>query len=156
GSARVNGWRDARVLVTGARGFIGTHLCAQLVRAGASLTRVSSRPSAVRDARVWRQNDLQDPGAVRELFSETQPDVVFHLAGHVTGAQQISNVLPTFAANLAATVHVLTAAVETGRGRVVLMGSMQEPDVDGRGDVPCSPYVASKLASSAYGRMFQN
>jgi nucleoside-diphosphate-sugar epimerase len=38
--------------------------------------------------------------------------------------------------------------------RVVLVGSMQEPDPDHPAPVPCSPYAASKWACTGYARMF--
>ena len=38
------GWRDARVLVTGARGFIGAHLGRRLMEEGAVVHGVSSHP----------------------------------------------------------------------------------------------------------------
>jgi nucleoside-diphosphate-sugar epimerase len=88
------------------------------------------------------------------LIRRLNPDVVFHLAGHVTGSQDIKHVSPAFDLNLATTVHILTAATETGRCRVVLAGSMQEPHPHDPTAVPCSPYAASKWACTGYARMF--
>ena len=152
-----NDWRDVRVLVTGARGFIGAQLCRRLAEAGAILHAVSSRaefkdPSA---AVCWSGVDLADAGNVRRLVEQARPDVVFHLAGHVTGSQELGHVEATFRVNLASTVHLLTTAVEAGRCRVVLAGSMQEPDDDPKA-IPCSPYAASKWACNGYARMFHH
>jgi nucleoside-diphosphate-sugar epimerase len=146
-------WRDAKVLVTGARGFIGSRLSERLATAGAVVHGVSSRAQdGSRSDIEWWKADLADRDAVRHLVSRVSPDVVFHLAGHVTGSQSVEQVQQTFELNLASTVHLLTAATGARRTRVVLTGSMQEPvEADG---TPPSPYAASKWACGAYARMF--
>jgi UDP-glucose 4-epimerase len=147
-------WRDIRVLVTGARGFIGTHLCQRLVDAGAIVQGISSRTTVATQSSdvVWSTVDMTDRSAVSQMLQLFRPDVVFHLAAHVTGSQTLGEVDSTFSRNLVSTVHLLTSAVEVGRCRVLLAGSMHEPD-DPEG-IPVSPYAASKWASTAYGRMF--
>jgi UDP-glucose 4-epimerase len=149
-------WRDARVLVTGARGFIGTALCKRLVDSGAAVHGISSRPDLHAAPGVrWLRVDVTDLQAVRTMLTSVRPDVVFHLAGHVTGSQDLANVQATFHTNLASTVHLLTVAAETRPGRIILVGSMQEPDPDHPAAIPCSPYAASKWACTGYARMFQ-
>jgi nucleoside-diphosphate-sugar epimerase len=103
---------------------------------------------------TWLRADLSTLEPVRVLIGRIEPDVIFHLAGHVTGSQDIGSVQSTFYANLASTVHLLTAAVDAKPRRVVLVGSMQEPDPVHPFALPCSPYAASKWACSGYGRMF--
>jgi nucleoside-diphosphate-sugar epimerase len=103
---------------------------------------------------AWRQLDLTDGAAVLSLIRDVRPNVVFHLAGHVTGSQSVAQVSPTLDQNLVSTINLLTASVETVRCRVVLAGSMQEPAPDDPDGVLCSPYAASKWACKAYARMF--
>jgi UDP-glucose 4-epimerase len=150
-------WQDRRVLVTGARGFIAGHLCRRLLREGALVHGISRVDVAASHPSIrWSQTDLTDRSQVRRLVQNVRPDVVFHLAGHVTGSQQLEHVAPTLDFNLVSTVHLLTAASETGRCRVVLTGSMQEPEPGDAGAIPCSPYAASKWACTGYARMFQS
>jgi UDP-glucose 4-epimerase len=148
-------WRGARVLVTGARGFIAARLCRRLIESGAVLYGVTTRArlEAV-PGLEWLQSDLTSHAKAHEILNRSRPDVIFHLAGHVTGSQDLANVEPTFAANLTTTVHLLTAASEMGHVRLVLAGSMQEPGADDPTGIPCSPYAASKWACNAYARMF--
>jgi nucleoside-diphosphate-sugar epimerase len=87
--------------------------------------------------------------------ARTAPDVVFHLASHVMGAPDRSLVLPTFHANLQTTVNLLAACAEHGMPRVILTGSLVEPEPGSGERIPSSPYAAAKWASSDYGRMFQ-
>jgi nucleoside-diphosphate-sugar epimerase len=142
--------------VTGARGFIGAHLCRRLVDAGAIVHGVSSRTNFVGRSSdvVWSAVDLTDRSAVSQMLQRLTPEVVFHLAGHVTGSQSLGEVESTFAQNLVSTVHLLTSAVEVGPCRVLLAGSMHEPERDDRQGIPVSPYAASKWACTAYARMF--
>jgi nucleoside-diphosphate-sugar epimerase len=102
----------------------------------------------------WHRCDLTDFRAVHDLVAKTRPDVLFHLASHVMGAPDRELVLPTFHANLQTTVNLLAACAEHGSPRVILTGSLVEPE-PGRGErIPSSPYAAAKWASSDYGRMF--
>jgi nucleoside-diphosphate-sugar epimerase len=144
-----------RALVTGASGFIGSALCRQLSQTGMEVHGVSRTERAATDyCAHWRSCRLDDIESVRALFKASRPDFVFHLASHVAGSRSIDLVLPTFSANLASTVNLLTAATECGCQRILLTGSLEEP-APGPGDpIPSSPYAAAKFAASAYGRMF--
>ena len=152
-------WEDrlsgTSVLVTGASGFIGAHLCRRLETCGARVHAVSRALHRTDTEHLeWWQADCRDISAVRELFRAIRPQMVFHLASHVTGARELDAVLPTFSDNLASTVHLLTAAAEVECQRIVLAGSSEEPVGFNETTFPCSPYGAAKWASSIYGRMF--
>ena len=142
-------------LVTGAAGFIGSALCRGLTQAGMEVHGVSRTERVVTDSCArWHSNRLDDIEAVRALFKAARPDYVFHLASHVAGSRAIELVLPTFSANLTSTVNLLTAATELGCERILLTGSLEEPEPGPDHAVPSSPYAAAKFAASAYGRMF--
>jgi UDP-glucose 4-epimerase len=143
------------VLVTGGSGFIGTHLCRQLVACHAKV-HVVSRDAHRADSKnlQWWQVDLGDPSAVCRVVKAARPRIVIHLASYVGGARNLDVVLPTFHGNLASTVHLLTAAAEAGCQRIVLANSSEEPQYVDDTTFPCSPYTAAKLAGSIYGRMF--
>lgn len=143
------------ILVTGASGFIGAHLCSRLISRGVRVHAVSRHPQSSGNANfLWSQADLGDLTAVREVFRSARPNIIFHLASRVVGARDVGVVLPTFYDNLASTVHLLTVAAETGCERVVLASSSEEPQEIDSSTFACSPYAAAKWASSIYGRMF--
>ena len=146
-----------RALVTGASGFLGSHLCRRLLAEQAEVhaTSRADRSEDPDDRRRWWRCDPADAGAIGELVARVKPDVVFHLAGAVTAAPDLELVAPTFHGLLESTVNVLTAATAVGGCRVVLPASLEEPS-HGTADtlVPLSPYAAAKFAAGAYARMF--
>ena len=80
-------WRGKRVLVTGAAGFLGSHVVDALVERGATVTALDSLHSGdmanLDDARrqiVFREADVRDWEAVRD--ATRHQDVVFHLAAN--------------------------------------------------------------------------
>lgn len=144
-----------KVLVTGASGFLGSHLCDRLCKEGAEVHAVSRRDrSAVAKSLCWWQSDLENIDSIRHLFQTVKPEVIFHLSGYTTGSANLDLVLPTFSSLLESTVNLLTVAAETGCDRIILMASLEEPQSGGTDIIPASPYAAAKWASSAYGRMF--
>jgi nucleoside-diphosphate-sugar epimerase len=144
--------RDIRCLVTGASGFLGVHLLAALARAGAHVAALSRLPRIGPGPTRWRALDLEDRAAVDDVIAEERPEVIFHLASLVAGKRDLELVLPTFHANLASTVHVLAAATKVGCRRVVLAGSMEEPEP---GRPAASPYAAAKAAATLYADFFR-
>lgn len=147
--------RGKRILVTGASGFIGAHLCRRLLHDGAEVHAVyrTHRPTDAEEQRLW-QADLALIDSVKKLINKVQPEIVFHLASHVKGAPGIEHLLPTFQSNLQSTVNLLTVAAETTRPRVVLTGSLAEPEAENGEQFPSAPYAAAKWACTGYARMF--
>lgn len=147
-------YRDKRVLVTGGHGFIGRPLSRKLAAMAAEVVAVSRTAYSDFDGVRSVALDLANPVAVDDLFATFRPDIVLHLASHVVGARTPEVVLSTYHSNLTSTVHLLMAAKAYGCERVVLTGSLEEPDPDTGSPIPSSPYAAAKAAASAYGRMF--
>src|SRR5262249_26921150 len=140
-------------LVTGAAGFIGSALSSALGARGLEVHTVSRRAwDASPGVRHWRV-DLSDASAAADLVKSTKPHYVFHLASHVMGAPDLHHVLPAFQSNLQTTVNLLSALAQTDCGRMIITGSLVEPE-NGARTVPNSPYAAAKWAASDYARMF--
>jgi nucleoside-diphosphate-sugar epimerase len=146
---------DAKVLITGASGFLGTHLFQRLcpISGEVHATSRTQRPN-LKGGPLWWQINLEDLGAVRSLFANVKPDIIFHMSGLASAIQTVEFVLPTFHSLLTSTVNLLTVATEAGCQRVVLAGSLNEPQSEDPEMIPSSPYAAAKWAGSAYGRMF--
>jgi UDP-glucose 4-epimerase len=150
--------RDAvleRVFITGGTGFIGSRLCHVLSRSGAEV-HVSSRSAVTPPepaAKLWRINHCDFKGT-QSVLNKVRPRTVFHLAGFTSAQRSLVLVQKTLNDNLVATVNLLHAAAEAGCERVILAGSLEEPEDSAT--PASSPYAVSKLSGHAYARMFRN
>ena len=144
-----------KVLITGASGFLGSHLCERLCENNVEIHAISrTERTSHRNSLQWWHGNMEDIEVAQHLFHTIKPDVVFHLSGMVTGAAGAELVLPTFNSLLVSTVNVLTVAAKTGCDRVISIASLEEPESGQNEATPISPYAAAKWASSAYSRMF--
>lgn len=146
-----------RVLVTGAAGFLGRHLCHHLTRGGAlvhGLGRSSPRPDV--DVIHWHRADCEIVDEVRRVFDDAAPEVVFHLAGHADGRRDLELVLPSLHGDLVTAVNVMTVATERACRRIVLASSLEEPSGQQSDPLASSPYAAAKWAGTMYARMLHH
>lgn len=143
------------VLVTGASGFIGSCLCRRLGQLGAEVHAVSRIERSSMDTSVarWWTGDMADRETAARIVQTLRPAFIFHLASLVSGSRSLESVLPMLHGNLVTTVNLLVAAAGVACERIVLAGSLEEPDA-GAEAIPVSPYAAAKGASTAYARMF--
>ena len=142
-----------KTLVTGATGFVGSHLTEALRRRGDEVTALARSPGkaaalAPLGVRVIA-GDLHDRAAL-ERAVEGQ-DLIYHVAGAVAARSEAN----FMAANRDGTRNVIEAAQQAGTHRVVFVSSMAAagPTVKGRplrGDElprPVTAYGRSKLAA---------
>lgn len=104
------------------------------------------RPRVDRDGVRWAVVELNDADELCAAVDETRPDAVFHVGGYVSAAVDPAVVVPTFST-------LLIAADQGPMGRLVLIGSMDEPR---NGRAPISPYGAAKAAVRSYAQLYSN
>jgi GDP-4-dehydro-6-deoxy-D-mannose reductase len=131
-----------QILVTGAPGFVGPHLLAELGRDGAPL-----------DA------DVTDAKALVDAIAAASPRAVVHLAALSSVADSWDATGEVWRVNVLGTVNVLEAVRAAAPGARVLIASTG--DVYGRAKrtptpedeplAPVSPYAASKAAAELAG-----
>src|SRR4030081_1825389 len=103
-------WRDPPGAITGATGFLGSHLTARLVDVGAAVVVLerdqvpSSRISAPwRDHVAVVHGDVTDQSVVERLLGEYEVRTVFHLAAQTQVVVANGNPVSTFDANIRGT-----------------------------------------------------
>lgn len=139
-------WADKRVLVFGASGFLGRHLTSALVQRGAQVYASSrQRRDSTQPGLTWLVTDVTSLDSVKASISRVRPHAVFHFSSLANGRPDLSLTLPTLHAEVLSTVNVLIASVDARVERVVLPGSLEEPE---DGDAPSSPYAAANLRST--------
>ncbi|MBY0369307.1 NAD-dependent epimerase/dehydratase family protein [bacterium] len=99
-------------LITGAGGFLGTHLIAALRTRFPQDTIVSMGLHAPHDPQVRHfETDLSDAAAVRTVLKAQSPDRLYHLAGSARVSQEIG--FPQYFQSNSQTTQVLADALET-------------------------------------------
>jgi dTDP-glucose 4,6-dehydratase len=157
-------WNNKSILITGAGGFIGSHLVERLVSQGAKVrafVRYTSRDDPgllvflseeVRSDIELIPGDLRDHHAVREAVQGV--DIVFHLGALISIPYSYGHPFETAQVNLMGTLNVLQACRELGVKRLVhtssseVYGTAQQVPIDeGHPLQGQSPYSASKIGA---------
>ncbi len=163
--------RDKKILVTGADGFIGSHLTEMLVERGARVKALSCYNSF--NSWGWLEvidcldrievvsGDVRDAHFCRHITKDV--DIVFHLAALI--AIPYSYVAPEsyLDTNVRGTLNICQAALDNGCQRIIhtstseVYGTAQYVPIDENHPLqPQSPYSASKMGADAMAMSFHN
>lgn len=164
-------WTHRTVLVTGAGGFIGSHLTERLVREGArvrAFVRYNSRgdegllqllPREIYQELEIVSGDLRDGEAIRTAMKGV--DVVFHLGALIAIPYSYLHPREVVETNVMGTLNVLQAARDLATPRVVhtstseVYGTAQYVPIDERHPLQGqSPYSASKIGADRIAESF--
>jgi NAD dependent epimerase/dehydratase len=162
---------DKTVLVTGADGFIGSHLTEMLVAKGYQVKALAQYNSfnnwgwleniACKEQVEVLTGDIRDPHYCKYITKDV--DIVFHLAALI--AIPYSYVAPDsyVDTNIKGTLNICQAAKESGNIRVIhtstseVYGTAQYVPIDEKHPLqPQSPYSATKIAADAMAMSFFN
>jgi NAD dependent epimerase/dehydratase len=159
-----------RVLVTGAAGFIGSHLCHALVDRGARVTalcRYTSRreagnlaalPAEVRSEVDVHFGDLRDRDFIGRLVGDAE--AVFNLAASISVPYSFEAPREVVMTNVEGTLNVLSAAAACGTRMLQMSssevyGTAQYTPIDERHPLDAqSPYAASKVGADKLAESF--
>ena len=171
-SSRSRFWAGRRVLVTGAAGFIGSHLTEALVRSGASVrafVRYNSRNEygwlEVADQALMSEveiftGDLANPEAA--CGATLGCDVVLHLGALIPIPYSYRHPREFVTANIEGTVNILEGCRQAGVSRVVhtssseVYGTALTVPIDEQHPLQAqSPYAATKVAADKLALSYQ-
>jgi len=160
-----------KVLVTGADGFIGSHLTEQLVRSGRNVRAMAlynsfgtfgwldSLPKEIKDEIEIIPGDIRDPNGVREMMRGV--DSVFHLAALIAIPFSYHSPDSYVDTNVKGTLNVLQAARDLGTSRVLVTstsevyGTAQYVPIDEKHPYQGqSPYSATKIGADRIAESF--
>ena len=156
----------AKILVTGAAGFIGSSLVRELIARGHQVSGIDNLSTGrlenladLLGKMEFRQGDIRDGDLMRELCKETE--VVFHEAALPSVPKSVLDPLTSHLSNIDGTFSVLLAARDSKVRRIVYAASSSAygesptlPKHEGMPTAPISPYAVQKLTGELYMQSF--
>lgn len=174
-----NFYEDKRILITGHTGFKGSWLSIWLHELGAEVIGVGLDPYSDKDNYVLSgigskikadlRTDIRDGEKMRQIFSEYQPEIVFHLAAQPLVRLSYEMPVETYETNVMGTIHVMEAIRHTPSVKVGVMittdkcyenkeqiWGYRENEPMGGYDPYSSSKGAAEIAISSWRRSFFN
>jgi len=167
-----NFWKGKKVLVTGANGFLGSHLCLRLLKRGAKVVGIIKKtqaPSflniALNELKPEKikiiKSDIVYLGAICKIFKRYKPDICLHVAAQPIVGIANKSPLPTFEANIKGTWNILESARICATKAVVVASSDKAygehkklPYTEEAALLALHPYDASKSCADILTRVY--
>lgn len=156
----MNSFNGLNVLITGADGFIASHLCEYLYSKKAKVTALLRRNSGgifknlndIKNKLIIKWGDTQDLALMMEVTRDK--DIVYHLAAQSHVGHSLYNPCETIINDVISTLNILEAARKNDNKRIIHAGSSEiygDPKyvpIDEKHPLhPKSPYAAAKASS---------
>jgi GDP-4-dehydro-6-deoxy-D-mannose reductase len=157
-----------RCLITGAGGFLGSHLVEFLLAQGVTVWGTVHRDATniehLQPGLTVLPCDILDKQRLTAVVAELEPDVVVHLAAHTSPMLSWQDAETTFRVNVSGTLCLLDAVREAGSDPVVVVAcSSAEYGLASENGIPikesgefrpASPYGVSKVAADILSRLY--
>jgi UDP-glucose-4-epimerase GalE len=147
---------DRAVLVTGGAGYIGSHACKALARAGYRVVAFDNLVAGHRAAVKWGElveGDITDRAAVADALRRHAVSGVMHFAAFLDVGESVREPAKYYRNNVVGALTVLEAMAETGVTNLVFSSTcatygepIETPIVESHPQQPINSYGESKLA----------
>ncbi len=144
-----------KVIVTGGAGYIGSHTCKELAKAGIEAIAFDNLSTGHRDFIKWgpfEQGELADKLRLQQVFDKYKPDGVIHFAAFAYVGESVRNPGNYFRNNVVGTLNLLEAMRDSEVKNIVVSSTCavygipkKLPISEDTPHNPISPYGASKM-----------
>ena len=152
-----------KIFVTGGAGYIGSHVCVELLKSNHNVMVYDDLSNSCEDAvnRVevitnrklnFVIGDIKNEGFLRDVIFDYKPDTVIHLAGLKSVAHSVINPLKYYDVNVHGSINLLKAMDEVGCTEIIFSSSATvygelntPPYTEVMPVAPVSPYGRTKL-----------
>lgn len=148
-----------KALITGSRGFVGTHLSAEL-----EANRYEVIPCDLVEGEGIVAMDIMNPEMIRSVLEKYQPDVLINMAGQANVGLSWKEPKLTVQLNTVGLINILEVVrVLNPQMRIIAVGSSDEygplgnQGIDITEDIsvnPATPYAISKYAQEAFAKLY--
>ncbi len=156
------------VLVVGGAGYIGSHACKALFKAGYNPVVFDNLVYGHEDAVKWgpfERGDLADAGRLDEVFVAYRPECVMHFAAYAYVGESVTDPAKYYVNNIVGSISLLEAMRRNGTDKIIFSstcatyGEVDDlPITEETPQNPVNPYGFSKLAIEHalrdYGRAY--
>ena len=165
-------WKSKRVLITGANGFLGSHLSIELLKKGAAVIGIIKEEPGVSFLKIALgekinpkikiiKSDIIDYEAMVKIFRRYKPDICLHVAAQPIVGIANKSPLPTLETNIKGTWNILEIARLCGTRAVIVASSDKAygdhkklPYTEAAALQALHPYDSSKACADALTRCY--
>lgn len=168
-----NFWKNKRVIITGANGFLASNLTVRLLKLSAKVVGIIKEeiPASFLILELKKnkypnltivKNDIVNYGFIRKLFLKYKPDFCFHLAAQAIVGKANKSPIPTFETNIEGTWNILDAIRDVSCKTAIVVASSDKaygehkklPYTEEGALQALHPYDASKACADMLTRTY--
>ena len=146
-------------IVTGGSGYVGSHCCKELAKAGYTPVTVDNLFRGHRELVKWGpfcECDVLDTERLAAIFEEYKPEAVFHFAGLTYVGESVEHPEDYYRVNTAGTLSLLSAMMRGGCDKIIFSSTaatygnpLYTPIDEKHPQSPINPYGADRREASA-------
>jgi len=157
--------RNKKILITGAGGFIASHLTRKLVNLGANVSIITKYKSIIDNVRInkiWDEvsvieADIRNLDSLKQI-KQLKPDIVYHFAAYNHVGNSFIHISECFDVNAKGTANIMEVCNDCSRFIYIstseVYGHQEKvPFKEDFNPMPISPYSITKYSGELYARM---